>query len=850
MEPAVRAQWLAEIERTNIEIVPLLKKLLATHDAAERAGELETVPKLAPPPPSSAFQSGEMVGAYRLLRPLGRGGMGEVWLADQADGRVIRQVALKLPTQVQHLELWRRRFQLERDILAKLAHPNIAHLFDAGVDDTLSRIGIGQPYLALEYVEGQPLNEYVDAKSLPLRARLELFQQVLAAAAHAHQHLVVHRDLKPSNILVTADGEVKLLDFGIAKLLGHTNGENATPDLTQLGSRMMTLRYAAPEQLTDGMISTATDTYALGVILHELVTGLSPYRAVREQTTLTETAMLSDAISVPSSLLLTASAATARGFGAPKLLARAITGDLDAIILKALRRNPADRYTAMAQFDDDIQRHLESRPVKAREGTWRYLASRFVARYKLPIAAAAAVFFTMVVGVVMVEQQRRVALAEKARAEKHFASVRKLANSFMFDVHGEIIDLPGSLKARELLIKTSLQYLDVLANEATIDQGLAAELAAAYQKIATIQGAPGQANLGMVAESLANYEKSKQLFVGLGDYKIDDITVQREHLNLRYLLGRAYAQNRDPRWQENIAAGVALAERVASMRAATPADRVRMASMLGEQASLTNILIGASPDVEAMMLRAITLLESLLKEVPDLAVARESLAGIYDRAATIFTNYNGTPQRFAQAIEMRRKAILIFSSMAVADPNVQKYASSETETLSSLAQDLTRARRFDEAEQTIARALQLNRAMVAKDPKNMDHEVAVVANLAAATEISYGLGNYANAISLGREGLASYRALPKEVQQLLAVRVELSGVNAYLGLALNAASLNVGSPQNRRAVHREACAMLADSVKVIDELRAAKIVFHEADAAERIDGNLRCQSELATSSGR
>ena len=146
--------------------------------------------------------------------------------------------------------------------------------------------------------------------------------------------------------------------------------------------------------------------------------------------------------------------------------------------------------------------------------------------------------------------------------------------------------------------------------------------------------------------------------------------------------------------------------------------------------------------------------------------------------------------------------------------------------------------------------MQLNRAMVAKDPKNMDHEVAVVANLAAATEISYGLGNYANAISLGREGLASYRALPKEVQQLLAVRVELSGVNAYLGLALNAASLNVGSPQNRRAVHREACAMLADSVKVIDELRAAKIVFHEADAAERIDGNLRCQSELATSSGR
>ena len=228
-----------------------------------------------------------------------------------------------------------------------------------------------------------------------------------------------------------------------------------------------------------------------------------------------------------------------------------------------MRRKASDRYVTVEQFDDDIRRHLERRPVKARAGTWRYLAGRFAVRNKLPLATATAVLLTMAVGLVMVEQQRRVAIAEKARAEKHFASVRKLANAFVFDIHDEIDTLPGSLKVREKLIKTSLQYLDSLASEAGNDPDLIVELAASYRRIGNIQGQPGSANLGMLSDSQANMEKAKKLYISLGNYKAGDIDVQRGHLVLRYALARLYAQKGDKRWQEDIAAAVQLAERVA-----------------------------------------------------------------------------------------------------------------------------------------------------------------------------------------------------------------------------------------------------------------------------------------------
>ena len=542
MEAAARAAWLEGVDSTHPHAAPVLRRMLASHDRAERSRELETVPRLAPSPPWwSTFAKGGRIGPFELIRPLGRGGMGEVWLARQADGRVERDVALKLPAINQQGEVWRERFRRERDILASLEHPHIARLYDAGVTEA------GQPWLAMEFVEGLSLAEHVSSRALSIPARLALFRQVLAAVAHAHRHLVVHRDLKPANMLVDASGQVKLLDFGIAKLVADEEVAGAG-DLTRIGGRVMTLRYAAPEQVASGSITTATDIYALGVILHEMVTCHAPYRAVRDGKPLTDVMLLQEEIAVPSRLPFTAEAVRQCGYASPTQLARRVSGDLDAIVLKALRRDPADRYDSIEQFDEDIRAHLEQRPVKARAGTWRYLAGRFAARHTLPLALVAAVLATLAVGLVVADRERRVAVAERARAQKHFASVRKLANTLIFEVHSEIESLPGTLKAREMLVKTSLEYLDALVGEAGDDPALMYELAAAYRNIGNIQGQPGGANTGNLSASLANFEKGKRLFVALDRVKPNDIEAVRDHARLSFALARAYVLKADPRW--------------------------------------------------------------------------------------------------------------------------------------------------------------------------------------------------------------------------------------------------------------------------------------------------------------
>ena len=843
LDGQAREAWLQGLDQTHPLLTPMLRKMLAAHDRAERSRELETVPRLAPPPPrSSAFAVDARIGPFALMRPLGRGGMGEVWLARQADGRVEREVALKLPTIYLHSEVWRERFRRERDILARLAHPNIARLFDAGVsDEEGSR---GQPYLAMEYIEGESLTDFVTQQKASITERLKLFRQILAAVAHAHRHLVVHRDLKPANILIDQSGQVKLLDFGIAKLIDDGTAANAAADLTQLGGRVMTLRYAAPEQVSDSLISTATDTYALGVILHELLTGLSPYRAVREAKPFTEAALLGQQAAVPSSLMMASAAAADRNLPSAKSLSRQIAGDLDAIILKALRPNPAARYASVEQFDDDLQRHLESRPVKAREGTWRYLAGRFATRYKLPIAATAAVLLTLVIGVVMVEQQRRLAVAEKARAEKHFASVRKLANSFMFEVQEEIVGLSGALKAREMLLKTSLSYLDNLAGESGNDPALMAELAAAYAKIGDIQGQAGGANLGMRTESFVNYEKARKLFIDLGARKADDIAVQREHIMLRYSLSRAYAQNSDPRWQENIAAAVQLAERAAALKDAMPRDRVRAATMASEQAHLTSVLTGQTPAAESQIEQAITDLEKLQRDFPGQAPFREHLGHAYRRGGDIFSGSRHTPESMTKAVELLRKSLDIFSALSREYPNQQRYAMFAASSQGVLADALEMMGRHSEADEAIMLALQRNRALSQADPKNIQQRTTIITNLASAARIAYRRSDLVTARQRGRDAIALYLLLPADQRTVRESRDILADAQAYLGLALLASADQSGKPMPRSRTWPEACKLLAESVAFVEEMRASHATAIDEDAAkERSDGLARCKAQ-------
>lgn len=396
-----REQWIEALDEQYEELKPRLRKLLRI--GAIHVGEfLSALPKLDlaadewAPADARVDRVGDQVGLYRLVRELGGGGMGTVWLAERTDGLINRPVALKLP------HAWKRaglveRMAREREILATLNHPNIARLYDAGLTAD------GQPYLALEYVEGVAIDEYCRQRQLDIRSLLKLFAQVAAAVAYAHGNLIVHRDLKPANILVTADGQVRLLDFGIATLL--ETGHAAVSRLTEISGRALTPDYASPEQILGEPLTIASDVYSMGVILYELVSGTRPYKLKRESRGALEDAILHIEPRPPGEV-------------AAERRRRTLRGDLDTIILKALKKKPAERYSTVHALLDDIERHLVGRPVLARPDSPWYRATKFVARHRLAVGAAAAIAFAVLVGASVAVWQARVAVAEKARAEE------------------------------------------------------------------------------------------------------------------------------------------------------------------------------------------------------------------------------------------------------------------------------------------------------------------------------------------------------------------------------------------------------------------------------------------------
>jgi serine/threonine protein kinase/tetratricopeptide (TPR) repeat protein len=430
LEGPDRDARLDEIARQDAEIAAELRGWLADEREAGANHFLSGHAELpADPQPTPYRLAGERIGAYILESPLGQGGSGVVWQARRADGRFEGKVALKLL----HLSLIGRsaalRFEREGAILARLAHPNIARMLDAGITS------FGQPYLVLELVDGERIDRHCDASHLRIDQRIALFRDVLGAVTHAHRHLVVHRDIKPSNILVTADGTVKLLDFGIAKLLQGDADGDAT-EITREGGRALTPDYAAPEQLRGEEVTTATDVYSLGVLLYQLLTGRHPTAQARS----TPDALMRSTLDTDPSRLSTAVTAS-DGVPAETLarisierdtslirLKRQLGGDLENIVAKALRKVPAERYATVDAFSDDLRRWGSGEPVRARADTVAYRTARFVSRHRGKVAAGALTFVAIIAGVIgtisqarRAEQQARQAQVERDNALRDLA---------------------------------------------------------------------------------------------------------------------------------------------------------------------------------------------------------------------------------------------------------------------------------------------------------------------------------------------------------------------------------------------------------------------------------------------
>jgi serine/threonine protein kinase len=485
MTDDAQAEWLSSLRQQNPELAAELAALLDEHRMLSQEGFLE---KGSPGWSSAPGLAGQTVGPYTVITQIGQGGMGSVWLARRSDGRFERRVAVKFVNLALAGKGGEERFKREGSILGRLAHEHIAKLVDAGVSPA------GQAYLVLEYVQGDPIDQYCEQHKLDLDARIRLFLDVLAAVAHAHANLIVHRDIKPSNVLVTTGGEVKLLDFGIAKLMEGEGHMGAATLLTRESGSALTPQYAAPEQLTGQPVTTATDVYALGVLLYVLLSGQhpagsgphSPAELVKAVLEL-EPPRASDAIPADNRNLT----AERRGT-TPDKLRRGLRGDLDTIVGKALKKNPQERYASVTGFADDLQRYLKHEPITARPDTLAYRSAKFLRRNRavvtLTAIALALVIGSLATGLLIANRQRKA-------AERRFDQVRQLANKFIA-LDNDIRGLPGSTQVRMEIVTDSLQYLTSLGSDVHRDKDLALEIAYAYVRVAHVQGDPTSPNLG------------------------------------------------------------------------------------------------------------------------------------------------------------------------------------------------------------------------------------------------------------------------------------------------------------------------------------------------------------------
>lgn len=688
-----REAFLEEACAGDDELRQRLEKLLSAHEAAGPFLEDPAVwldPLLAS---NSGFEEelinemgssveGMHVGPYQILRQIGHGGMGAVYLAEHREEQFQHQVALKLIRPGSSRDDLHRRFLNERQILAHLQHPNIARLLDAGVTET------GQPYFAMEYVDGVPLDQYCDDHCLEVGQRLRFFCAVCEAVHYAHQNLVVHRDLKPSNILVTQAGEIKLLDFGIAKLLVPEESTLA-PSLTRTGMWVMTPEYASPEQVRGETITTASDVYALGVILYELLTGHRPYQMTALSPSQIERVICETIPARPSTAVSqveelpgsegTTQAITPEEVGQARntpveKLRRRLSGDLDTIVLKALQKEPIRRYASVEQFMGDILRHLEGLPVLARPDTFAYRASKFVKRHRVGVGATGLMMAILIGGVVAVGWQARIASQERDRARLGEAKAEEVS-AFLIDLF-RVADpsevLGDTITAREILDKGSAQVKEELAEQPAVQATMMDVMGQVYQ------------GLGLYGEAAPLLEEALAIRRDLLKSASPEVAQSLSNVaRLRYDTGDHPAA--ESLYRESLAIRRALYQEPHADLATTLHD---LAGLLGE--------VGTHEEAEALYREALAMYRSVHGDQhPEVASALFGLATLLHTRG----DFDGAEQLF-------REAVVIYQGLPTETPHPLAAAS-----LQALGQLRSFRRDFEEAEPLLREALAMRRVL-------------------------------------------------------------------------------------------------------------------------------------------
>ena len=501
LAPERRDEFLSQACSGDSALVEEIQSLLTSYRRAEGfldAPAVEVAARSIAKEASAATLVGQTVAQYRIVRNLGYGGMGSVWLAERNDGRFERQVAIKF-LNMSMMGGGAERFEREGRILGQLAHPHIAELIDAGI--TAGR----EPYIVLEYVDGKHIDAYCDDNKVDVDARLKLFLDVLGAVAHAHSNLIVHRDIKPSNVLVRNDGQVKLLDFGIAKLLTDEVTPTPATVLTREAGAVLTPQFAAPEQVTGGAVTTATDVYQLGVLLYVLLTGhhpagpgsLSPAELVKAVVQ-TEPVRASDAIAGTEARALAEKRETT-----PEKLRRQLRGDLDTVLSKTLKKDAGERYRSVTALSEDLEHYLRHEPISAQPDSIVYRGRKFLRRNRFRVLATAVALASLFFGIFEINRERLI-------SQRRFSDVRQLSNK-LFDIDARVSELPGSSETRQFIVNTALEYLSRLRSSVQGDPELALEVGSAYMRVARVQGVPIGPNLGQIDEAEKSLRAAQNL---------------------------------------------------------------------------------------------------------------------------------------------------------------------------------------------------------------------------------------------------------------------------------------------------------------------------------------------------
>jgi len=742
-----------------------------------------------------AYRAGQIVGDHEIVSLIGRGGMGEVYLA--LDRQLHRKVALKLVRRGMASEEMIHHLKREEHLLASLNHPNIAQLYGGGVTAD------GIPFFAMEYVEGEGLDQYCNGRALATKDRLQLFRKVCSAVTYAHQHLVIHRDLKPANIRVTAEGEPKLLDFGIAKLLDPENAQGSGQTITLQG--VMTPEYASPEQVRGETMTTASDVYSLGVVLYRLLTGGTPYRLTSRRPDEVARAITEQEPERPSTAI-----AKNRHSSFELQASKFLKGDLDNIILMALRKEPSRRYSSVAQFSEDIRRHLDGLPVIARKDTFQYRAGKFARRHRVGVLAALVVLVTLLAGIT-------ITIREKRKAERRFNDVRELANSFVFELNDAIENLPGSTPARVLLVKRALKYLDSLVRESGDDRSLQCELAIAYLKIGDIQGRPFRANIGDAAGAMASYRKAQAILEDLAraEPKNGEVLFQ---LSTAYKdIGRLQMTEGDRADAAGSARrAVAIAEQLVKAEPGNPQNR----KLLGD----TYVHLGMamfdedsspSPDVESLrdaidvFRKALAIHEALLAEKPGEAGYRWAVGADYQFIGAVqgkLGDLTGDSEDYRLALESHGKELEINQALSASDATNASYQ----ELVATAHIDIGNSKmKMGDAVQALGyfrQSRSICESLAASDPSNAEIRTWVAYCDKAIGKALAKTGDINGALEQSEKALAGYTKLLAAEPASIAIHTSLVETHEQIGGILEKA----GKTDAALESYRRALALLQD----------------------------------------